>query len=349
MFERPDPTVKADRRGAVVGHLKLILLPTEKCNFRCTYCYETFEHGRMRPEVITGVKSLLRVRVPELESLHLSWFGGEPLMESGLVLEISSFAQELCRSHGCRFQWGEITTNAYLLTRDLLDKLVRANQRSFQITLDGHGESHEATRRHIAGKPTFGRIMHALRSIKESEHDVRVLLRLHLTPSNRDGMLRLAAVLRTDLLKDSRFRVGIKPVGDWGGPNTGHIDSVPKAERQVRLAELNQALGLSDPPEAASLSTGHAVKGEVCYASQPTSLVVRPTGRLAKCTVAFEDPINDVGYLKPDGAIVFNPDRLKFWLTGLSTKDEGHLSCPYHAVPRPTRQQAERVIPIAAI
>jgi molybdenum cofactor biosynthesis enzyme MoaA len=26
---------------------QLILLPTERCNFRCTYCYEDFVLGRM--------------------------------------------------------------------------------------------------------------------------------------------------------------------------------------------------------------------------------------------------------------------------------------------------------------
>jgi uncharacterized protein len=349
MIQSSHPRGEAARRGTMARHLGLILLPTEKCNFRCTYCYETFEHGRMRPEVVQGVKNLLRVRVPELETLHLSWFGGEPLMESDLMLEISTFAQDLCAAGGCQFQWGEITTNAYLLTEELLGRLVRANQRRFQITLDGYEESHDATRRHIAGKPTFGRIMNALRTIKASDHEVRVLLRLHLTPDNREGMLRLAAELRSDLLTDARFRAGIKVAGDWGGPNTGKIAVVPKAERQARLAELTQALGLCEARDTASLSSGHAVKGEVCYASKPTSLVIRPTGRVAKCTVAFDDPINDVGHLKSDGSIVFNQDRLKFWFTGLSTKDEGHLGCPYNAVPRPAERPAERVIPIAAI
>ncbi|PPU93786.1 hypothetical protein XalbCFBP2523_04890 [Xanthomonas albilineans] len=36
----------------------LILLPTEKCNFRCTYCYEDFATGRMQPKVVEGIKAL---------------------------------------------------------------------------------------------------------------------------------------------------------------------------------------------------------------------------------------------------------------------------------------------------
>ena len=35
--------------------LHLILMPTEACNFRCTYCYEDFKLKRMAPAVLRGV------------------------------------------------------------------------------------------------------------------------------------------------------------------------------------------------------------------------------------------------------------------------------------------------------
>jgi len=54
--------------------LKLTLFPTEQCNFRCTYCYEDFEIGRMSPDTIEGVKALIDTRARELTELHVSWF-----------------------------------------------------------------------------------------------------------------------------------------------------------------------------------------------------------------------------------------------------------------------------------
>ena len=58
------------------SHLNLILFPTEQCNFRCTYCYEDFEIGRMSSGVVRGVKALLDARIDSLTSLLVSWFGG---------------------------------------------------------------------------------------------------------------------------------------------------------------------------------------------------------------------------------------------------------------------------------
>ena len=77
--------------------LHLILMPTEACNFRCTYCYEDFRYKRMDQEVIHGVKRYLSRRVAELDALTLSWFGGEPLLARDIVEDILLHAQALRR------------------------------------------------------------------------------------------------------------------------------------------------------------------------------------------------------------------------------------------------------------
>ena len=63
--------------------LHLILLPTEACNFRCVYCYESFRLKRMEPWVVEGIKRLLSRRAPDLRALSISWFGGEPPLAAG--------------------------------------------------------------------------------------------------------------------------------------------------------------------------------------------------------------------------------------------------------------------------
>ena len=71
--------------------LQLILLPTEDCNFRCVYCYQNFEVGRMRPQVVDGIKHLVERRIGSLRVLEIGWFGGEPLFAYDIVLGLSRF------------------------------------------------------------------------------------------------------------------------------------------------------------------------------------------------------------------------------------------------------------------
>ena len=85
--------------------LELTLLPTEKCNFRCTYCYEDFLIGKMKPWIRSGVKSLIEKRVDMgLRNLNLSWFGGEPLLAKDVLFEIADFATTQLDTHAEQIQ-----------------------------------------------------------------------------------------------------------------------------------------------------------------------------------------------------------------------------------------------------
>lgn len=118
------------------GYLNLFLFPTEQCNFRCTYCYEDFTIGHMPPEVVSGVEALLEARSPELHSLIISWFGGEPLLAKPTVLRIGMFARSLADRYGISYR-AAATTNGYLLDTDTASELYVTGVNGYQISLDG--------------------------------------------------------------------------------------------------------------------------------------------------------------------------------------------------------------------
>jgi Fe-S oxidoreductase len=60
----------------------------------------------------------------------------------------------------------DIITNGYLLTQEVVDLLDRCKVTSAQITIDGMGATHDATRRLAGGGPTFERITTNLRDAK---------------------------------------------------------------------------------------------------------------------------------------------------------------------------------------
>lgn len=55
----PDQVVQA----LSSSNLELIILPTEHCNFRCLYCYEDFQVGRMKRPVVESIKKLISLRM----------------------------------------------------------------------------------------------------------------------------------------------------------------------------------------------------------------------------------------------------------------------------------------------
>lgn len=163
--------------------LELIVLPTEKCNFRCTYCYEDFEIGRMKTGTVQALKALLGKRAPELANLSLSWFGGEPLLAEQVIRELANHAYRLSEKHGFCLSGG-FTTNGYLLTPDLVREFHALRHRSYQITLDGPAVQHNSTRRLANGRQTFDRIWSNLLMMRDIDLDLGVTLRLHVSPSN---------------------------------------------------------------------------------------------------------------------------------------------------------------------
>lgn len=316
--------------------LELILYPTEQCNFRCTYCYEDFLLPKMPDTVIDGVEALLSERAPDLSHLNLLWFGGEPLAAKEIVLRISRHAFELAKKYKFALT-GSLTTNAYLLDLNLAHDLATYQQRNYQITLDGDLAEHNRTRILASGGGTFSRIIDNIWAIHESELDVSILLRIHLTPTNLESVRTLLKRVLPKLGKDNRFKFFFKPIENWGGPNATEIVSLSGALRDNVLTEFNRVVReQSSHREEPGIDVP-----KVCYASRPNSLAIRADGTIQKCTVALNEALNTVGQLSPDGKLNLNSDNLRVWLRGLESNDFDALHCPARNIGKAKRKVIE--------
>lgn len=324
-FFVPDSAASAIADAWSARSMELIVLPTEKCNFRCTYCYETFALGRMSGAIVGGIAKLLEVRVPELDVLSLSWFGGEPMLALPLVIELSGHAQQLCQTSGCTFHSG-MTTNGWHLDRPTLEQLLDVGVNSFQISLDGDEEAHNRTRLLANGAGTFERIWSNLLSLRAVERPFSITLRLHVSPSNQESLSRLLTRIEQEFGTDRRYRVFFHQISNLGGPHAGSIQKFASGQYEsvVRTLTGNVRSWGATASNEVELRENHTV----CYAAKPNSLVVRSNGRLAKCTVAFEDPRNDVGYIDPTGQLHINDQNFQLWLEAFRNLDWNQLSCP---------------------
>lgn len=302
--------------------LRLTILPTEQCNFRCVYCYEDFSVGQMRPEIVAGLKALVSNRASSLSALRLSWFGGEPTAAIDVVYEVMKHATAEAKSHDFILT-GDMTTNAYRLDRDMLDRLCELSVTQFQITLDGPETIHDRTRVLANGQGTFQRIWKNLTQAKASSLPFKITLRLHLSPENSSVMGNFVDELREAFLDDERFSLFFKAVGHWGGPNdTAFAVMNGEAEKSL-IQDLTQRVSGDK-----SVSSEGFHEDDVCYAAKPNNFIIRADGRIEKCTVALNNPANLVGTLHSDGTLTFSNKSHQNWLRGWETMNGTILGCP---------------------
>jgi uncharacterized protein len=215
--------------------------------------------------------------------------------------------------------------------------LVSLGVNSYQISLDGPQPLHDATRRKADSCGTFDRIWDNLLGLRNSDLDLRVTIRVHFTP---DSVLQLDPLIRdinTEFAADDRFCVYFKDVGRLGGQ---HDDGIRLfSERLIEEARAHLNAKLANPAQAASLT---AAESYICYASKPTSLIIRANGQVGKCTVALYDERNNIGRLNPDGTLSIDQHKLRGWMRGFNGLNEAELSCPYSAMNRGLKSQPKR-------
>jgi uncharacterized protein len=310
-------------------YLELILFPTEQCNFRCTYCYEDFEMGRMQPDIIAGVKALIENRMPSLRHLEIGWFGGEPLAAKDIVFDISTHIASLRKNYPELVYTAHMTTNGSLLDKVTFQKLSSLGIRSYQISLDGDEEMHNQSRISANGQGTFNKIWQNLLSIHECRDvEAEILIRIHFLPETYLNTVSLIKKINSELADDSRFSFFFKPIQRLGGASDEKISlfTTKKAEEDA-IKFLQSHLKYQE-----TASPLNSMSDYVCYASKANSLAIRSNGDIAKCTVALSDERNKVGSLNKDGTVEIDQNLFRLWLKGLESGNDMELGCPYSAM-----------------
>lgn len=307
--------------------LELILLASEDCNFRCTYCYEDFVRGTMQPWVREGIKKLIEKRLKGMRSLSVAWFGGEPLYGLEAIEDLAPFFLKTAEEHSIQFG-SNMTTNGYLLTPEIADKLLSWRIRSFQITMDGAPEDHDRSRPARDGQGTFWPIFNNLKALRDRTDEFRVDLRINFDRQNHARVDDLLDMVQEELGQDHRFKVRFRAVGQWGGPNDADLDVCVGDEAQRIAAELKEEArkrGLAGSDEIREIK---GMGAQVCYAARPYNFIVGASGKLMKCTIDLDKyDRNVVGHLKADGEMELDVDKLGLWTEPAFERDSKCQKC----------------------
>jgi uncharacterized protein len=293
------------------SELSLIVLPTEDCNFRCVYCYESFLRGEMSPEIRSGIRRFIDGQT-DLKRLDVHWFGGEPFLAPDVVVELTAWFRDHCKQSDIKFS-SSATTNGSLLTPEVADKVIPLGVSHFQITLDGVAEEHDVRRHGKNGEKTFQSVLDNLRYLRKSKHDFSVMLRHNFDPESLRRLDEYLAMIKEEFAPDSRFTTHFEAIGKWGGPQDDEMvvcegRSGPHAIMEARRSAAEA--GFRDQTLLQELQPD----GYVCYAANPRSFVIGSDGTVYKCTVELDyHDRNKVGVLRPDGLMDLDWRKMALW------------------------------------
>lgn len=302
--------------------LRLTILPTEQCNFRCYYCWEDFQHGKMAQSTIEGIKNLLRHRAKTLKLLQIEWFGGEPLLAKDVIIDISTYIKNLCAENPNLQYIGGITTNGYFLDFNTFENLCSLGIKRYYICLDGLKEIHDKTRFLANGDGTFDVIWNNLEKIRESKNDFSITLTISYFKDNYlETILPLLQKLEEEFGKDKRFFIFFKSIQRLGNKNDCDIKIVSQDEDERIRDEMRKYVK--------KLQTIKFIYEDyVCYAAELNTMLIRANGNIGKCIVALKEEHNNVGKINVDGTLNIDNQKYMLWSKGFQSLDEKYLSCP---------------------
>ena len=172
----------------------ITILPTVNCNLKCGYCFvgENIANKSMTPEVVAKLKEFIQENYADAENVYLQWFGGEPLLEFGIMKDISQFMD----AAGIKYD-ASIVTNGVLLNQEIVNAFEELHIKDIQITFDGIKETHDKKRIFKNGEGTFDIIFKNMGLIYEMYKDnIIVNVRINVDRQNMDEYHTLRSVVK---------------------------------------------------------------------------------------------------------------------------------------------------------
>ena len=268
------------------------ILTTTTCNAKCAYCYEqgissTTMNNDIADKVVTFIKDI----VPTEKNIHIEWFGGEPLVNAGVIVRICKQLKAL----GYFFE-STMVTNGILLNKESIDVLKKlCKLTKVQITLDGLAEVYATVKK--VSLDCFYKVIDNI--VLLASNDITVHVRMNYS-NNQEDLTSLIKYLKANIGFNKRIFYYIYPIFD-------DCKSVPSVIME-KILELNDLL----------LATGLMKKGDLykfsyrqtrCFATSYNGYTISPDGKLYNCSHV----INERGLVGSiDSFSPYNANRIRF-------------------------------------
>ncbi|HYP29263.1 MAG TPA: radical SAM protein [Blastocatellia bacterium] len=243
---------------------------TEACNLRCTYCYQEKNPKRSSAEVGKAAIDFLVRESGARKSIHLRFFGGEPLLELDLIKELAAYGREQSSMAGKRIRY-DMISNGTLLTRETVD-LLREMGVEVISSVDGSRSTMQANRPFYNIKKSFDGYDEKLSYASAS--GVAKVARMTVSPHQSDIVDDIKHILR---LGYDSITIALATNVDWKEENISsiydgmagfYIDTARggsilplQPTNQLLLARHEIENGMYEPPSGGFCSAGKDMLG----------------------------------------------------------------------------------------
>ena len=286
----------------------LVLNLTNQCNLSCQYCYEfgadkvATPHGKpkfMDFETAQASVDFLLQQSPGRRAVHITFFGGETLMNFPLLKQVVTYAGERAADQGRSIDFS-LTTNATLLTPAIIEFLSE-HRIGVTVSMDGPAELHDKLRVFANGRGSYDVIAPRVRALIQNHRTRPIAARVTLTSDVAD-VLRIFRHLKNDL---GFHEVGFAPVttspnrlyaiNDRGMDNV--LDQFHVlAEEYLEYALRGELHGFSNVSDTLSELHQGVNKSHPCGAA--LGLVgVGPSGDIAPCHRFVDSDTHALGHI----------------------------------------------------
>lgn len=277
----------------------IIINPTMDCNIGCWYCYENHKEGsKMSDDISSSIIRHLYLKFSKnhFRKLHLSFFGGEPLLQANRIMEIIEKADEFCSKNNIKLSIA-FTTNGTVVSDKILCFLQKYEV-FFQITLDGDKNRHNKIRNFKkSGKGSFDTVIDNLKRISETLSKSKIVIRINF---DSDTLKYYDKILNSvDFLDRTKVSISLHRV--WQ-VNDSDIDTSDILEFISEGSKRNFNV------ECQPLN---GVRENICYADLINESLINYDGNVYKCTARDFSEENRDGVLTPSGYIIWDTNKLR--------------------------------------
>ena len=176
----------------------LCLHVAHTCNLNCSYCFASQGkyHGDraiMSYEVGKRALDFLVENSGTRKNLEVDFFGGEPLMNFGVVKDLVAYARSIEKEKNKNFRF-TLTTNGLNITDEVID-FANKEMSNVVLSLDGRKEVHDRFRVDLAGRGSYDRIVPLFQKFVEKRGGKNYYMRGTFTHYNPDFLNDIKAML----------------------------------------------------------------------------------------------------------------------------------------------------------